>query len=185
VQLTANIILIGMKHSGKTTLGRRLAEHCEAPFFDSDDTIESLYARTREKRSCRDIFTALGHEGFALLESEAVTELSAGCRNHPFSVIALGGGTAENSEAMKSLSGVGKFVHITEAPEILYARIIRNGIPPFLDPDDPERSFRMLWERRTRRYEKIAHITIPLTGAGQDEAFAIVTDRLKEAGYVR
>ena len=49
------IYLVGFMGSGKTTIGRELANRIEAPFFDLDELIESA-----EKMSIREIFAQRG-----------------------------------------------------------------------------------------------------------------------------
>ena len=183
--LTFNIIIIGMKHSGKTTLGKRLAAECRVLFYDLDDMIESLYAQDGERKTCREIFTGLGKDGFAALEAEAAGILAQKLAKPASSVAALGGGAAENRAALERLFGRGKFVYISEEASILYERIMQRGIPPFLDPNDPWGNFEELMKRRTGIYTHIADITIPMCGAEHEEAFRIFKDRLEEAGYVR
>lgn len=183
--LTFNIIIIGMKHSGKTTLGKRLAAECRTLFHDLDDMIESLFAEGGERKTCREIFTCLGKDGFAVLEAEAAGGLAQKLAEPVFSVAALGGGAAENRAALERLFGRGKFVYISEEASILYERIMQRGIPPFLNPDDPWGSFEELMKRRTDIYTHIADMTIPMCGAEQEEAFSIFKEKLEEAGYVR
>ena len=71
-QKPKNIILCGFMGSGKTTVGRRLAQKAHMEFIDMDDYIEQ-----REGRTITDIFAQDGEETFRRMETEAARELAA------------------------------------------------------------------------------------------------------------
>ena len=72
-----NVILIGFKASGKTTLGKALARLLNRPFIDTDRLLEQRYQeKTGTRQSFRQIFSLLGDEGFRALESEVLANLS-------------------------------------------------------------------------------------------------------------
>jgi shikimate kinase len=78
-----SIVLAGYRGSGKTTVGRLLAERLELPFVDCD----ALIVR-RAGKSIREIFAQQGEAEFRRLETQIVGELAT-LNDH---VIALGGG---------------------------------------------------------------------------------------------
>ena len=89
-----NIVLIGMPGSGKSTIGRALAEKLGRRLYDTDEIITSRYG------SISDIFSEKGEACFRDLEAEAVKEVSV----LNGAVIATGGGAVlrkENVEALK------------------------------------------------------------------------------------
>ena len=66
-----SIVLMGIKHCGKSTLGKALASRLECPFFDTDDLITELTQKTP-----RQIFTEQGAEGFEKAECNACKALA-------------------------------------------------------------------------------------------------------------
>ena len=95
-----NIILVGMPGSGKSTVGKLIANITGREFFDSDDIITQT-----EKRSPAEIIKNCGEEEFRKIESEVIKELS----KKSASVIATGGGAVikeENRTAMRQNSNV-------------------------------------------------------------------------------
>ncbi|NLY70851.1 MAG: AAA family ATPase, partial [Clostridiales bacterium] len=62
-----NIVLIGLPGSGKTTLGKELANKLTLKFIDVDSVIESMSGKKIE-----DIFNSVGEKWFRELETEAV-----------------------------------------------------------------------------------------------------------------
>ncbi|MFP4106607.1 MAG: shikimate kinase [Phycisphaerae bacterium] len=171
-----NIVLIGMKHCGKTTIGTGLADADESPFFDVDDLIQVLYAeRTGTPKSVRSIFREHGAEYFADLEANAVIELQKVLMNCDGpSVIGLGGRTALNPRVREMLPHLGLIVYLQVDPETLWQRVQAGGIPPFLDADRPEESFMELYEQRREAYESLAQVTVNLDGLDPEEAVGTV-----------
>lgn len=77
------IFLFGMMGSGKSTLGKKLAQSLSLTFIDLDTLIES-----KEGRSISEIFTLKGEEYFRKAESDAVREV---CKQDQI-LVATGGG---------------------------------------------------------------------------------------------
>lgn len=93
-----NIVLIGMPSSGKTTMGKMLAEKLDRNFYDTDKLIEE-----EEGKSIAEIFEEKDEKYFRDLESKVLKDLSK--RNGL--VIAYGGGTplrVENRDYIKQNS---------------------------------------------------------------------------------
>ena len=67
-----NVVLIGMKHCGKSTLGSALAARWECPFHDVDTMIESTYqCDAQESLSVREILAEHGEPRFREIEGQA------------------------------------------------------------------------------------------------------------------
>jgi len=103
VRMKQNIVLIGMPGSGKTTIGKLLAEQMKMNFVDTDEEIVK-----REKRSVPNIFAELGENGFRKIETEVILSLSS-VQN---TVIATGGGAVLNMANMEMLRENGKIYFI-------------------------------------------------------------------------
>lgn len=155
-----HIILMGMKHTGKSTLGKLLAQRLDLPFHDTDDAITELSGKTPRQ---------LFDEGGAKLMMETET---AACRNlsrQSASIIATGGGLADNGEALEILKSNGLLVYLDTPFDLLYERILesarRDGrLPKFLQGGDPLRLFQELFTRRSEIYATMADVCIK-TGA--------------------
>lgn len=110
------IVLIGLRGSGKTTTGRRLADNLWLPFVDLDERIVK-----NAGRSIREIFESDGEATFRALESQALGEVFA---EKGEQIIALGGGAplAEENRQMLSASGA-KIIYLRCQPAELHRRI--------------------------------------------------------------
>ena len=107
-----NLVLTGMPSSGKTTVGKLLAEKTGRAFFDSDDIIvEKLGMPIAE------FFEKNGEAAFRTAEAEVIAELSekSGC------VIATGGGAVLNDGNVRRLRHNGTLYFLDRSPEKLMA----------------------------------------------------------------
>lgn len=107
-----SIVLIGMPSSGKTTVGRILAEKCGKQLADTDE-----YIVRKIGMPISDFFAKHGEAEFRKIEKEAVAELSAtGGR-----IIATGGGAVLDAENVRALKQNGVLVFLDRRPENLIA----------------------------------------------------------------
>ena len=183
-----SILLMGMKHTGKTTLGKKLAETLRRQFYDLDDIIVSIYRENvpaAVDATCRTIYATHGREYFQALEGAGAARLSTCIRKGPAITAALGGGIISNPDALETLRNAGCKVVLTAQPEELFKRIARRGIPPFLEGPDPYRRFLELFKQRTEGYASIADYVVDCTGLGLKESFSLLITTLKGEGIAR
>ena len=136
--LPQNIVLCGIKHCGKTTVGREIAAVLDINFVDSDDLI---IEKDGGKRSIREIFSAEGEEFFRKQEAAVLGELAQSGKRQ---VIALGGGALSNPFVDDSTKEkIGFKVWLDTDDKIAFERIMEKGLPPFLQESaNPELAFK-------------------------------------------
>jgi shikimate kinase len=177
-----NVILIGMKHCGKSTLGAALAVRWGCPFYDVDRLIEDYHtAETGQLSSVRDIFSAEGEAHFHRLEAKAITDLYLRVDDKTPSVVAVGGRTVLNTKVDRLVQTMGFVVYLEVSPEEMFARVKRNGLPPFLDESDPEKHFTQIYEERAPHYRRLARLTVNLDGFDVDAALEKLCRELDRA----
>ena len=101
--------------SGKSTLGRMLAEKLMIDFLDTDDMIEK-----NEKKSINEIFESKGEDVFRALETELVQDLSVR-RDY---VLSVGGGLPAIEGMMQKLNDMGTTIYLKVSNEELVRRLI-------------------------------------------------------------
>jgi len=107
--------LIGYRGSGKTTIGRRLADRLWQPFIDTDDLVIK-----KAGKSIKEIFEQEGEQRFRDLETEAVREVCT----QPETVIAFGGGALDREENREAIKQAGlRLVYFKCEPAELLKRI--------------------------------------------------------------
>jgi shikimate kinase len=84
---TPGLYLVGFMASGKTTVGRALADEIGWPFVDIDSEIE-----IREGKVISQIFVERGEDAFRELETDVIRSHVCGIEAGLPSVVALGGG---------------------------------------------------------------------------------------------
>lgn len=109
------IILIGYMASGKTTLGKKLANKLNIPFIDVDAKIEEL-----EGCSISEIFLLKGEKGFRLLETDF---LKTYCFPESF-VLSTGGGMPCFNDNMKTLNALGTTFYLKRPVKELVNRLV-------------------------------------------------------------
>jgi len=110
-----HLILVGMKHTGKSTVGALLAERLARPFFDTDALITQIAGA-----SPRELYDAGGAALMMEREAEACRSLSG---LSP-AVIATGGGLADNEAALQAITPKNLVIYLDTPFEILYERIM-------------------------------------------------------------
>lgn len=155
-----HIAILGMKHTGKSTVGALLAERLALPFADTDAIVAE-----RSGRTPRELYDAGGPSLMAKAEAEACESL----RDRPPTVVATGGGLADNPDALATLRECALLVYLDTPFDILFERVMASAradgrLPRFLDGPDPRGLFQELFTRRSRTYATIADVRID-TGA--------------------
>ncbi|MHB8732478.1 MAG: 3-dehydroquinate synthase [bacterium] len=165
-----NVVLIGFMGTGKTAVGRRIAERLGRPFVDTDTIIE-----TREGRTIARIFAEDGEPAFRGLEAAAVAEAGA---SHG-AVIATGGGVPLRPDNMRHLRRQGIIVALTASPRAILARVGGGADRPLLGAD-PESAVRRLLAERDAAYrdaDLVVDTSDASTGEVVDRVLAFVESR--------
>ncbi len=140
-----NLALIGFMGSGKSSVGRLLAESLRFDFLDPDTLIE-----TRTGKYVAEIFAAEGEAGFRLHEKKIVAEL-AGLRK---TVISTGGGLGADEDNLASLKHHAFIVCLWASPEKIWHRVRNQTHRPLLRETDPLAKIRQLLAAREARYKQ-------------------------------
>jgi shikimate kinase len=142
----APIFLIGFMASGKTTVGRLLAERLDWTFVDLDEVIEGAAGKT-----VAEIFAAEGEAGFRKRETDAVREVARRRKT----VVATGGGAPCREANIAAMLDAGRVYWLDVTAEKAVARAGTTSGRPLLDnATDPLTAARKLLEARRPFYER-------------------------------
>lgn len=156
-----NIVICGMKHCGKSTHGQFIARKLSCPFLDTDELLEArFFELEKNPLNSREIYNLHGEDYFRSLEAEIIHSLINADDEDKTQVIALGGGVPSNSKLGAELKKLGCFVYIKNKPEVIYKRILKRGLPKFLQGENPDEKFLALYSERERRYIELSDLTI-------------------------
>lgn len=145
----ANLVLIGMPGSGKTSLGKALAQRMGRPFVDVDALIVE-----KAGTSIASIFAEEGEEAFRALEEAAISPIA----RETGQVIATGGGSILRQGNVNRLRQNGVLIHIRRPLPLLEAG---NGRPLSQSQAD----LKALWQTRAPLYAAAAHCEADNAGA--------------------
>ena len=171
------IILAGIKHSGKSTIGWELSSRLSLYFADLDDLI---LRDAKDFKTIRELYRTLGADGFKKQEYESLKHFLEVNENKQF-VLSLGGGTIENKKAVEYLnSGSVETYYLDASCTDLYDRIIKGGIPPFLEGEDPVKKFEDMYKKRSILYKNWSNYTIDTRGLKPTEIAKIIENQITE-----
>ena len=141
----ANIALIGFMGTGKTSVGRLVAELLHFHYVDTDEMIQSSTGRT-----VAEIFAESGEAAFRALEEKVVAELAG--RTH--TVISCGGGLPVAPQNMAGLKTHALVVCLWASPGKIWERVKNQTHRPLLHDPDPQKKIRELLAAREPFYKR-------------------------------
>ncbi len=138
------IYLIGMPGSGKTTIGKKLAEKLAYPFIDLDAKIEKDALMFID-----DIFEKYGEKTFRRLETESLMSIEG-----DDAVISCGGGIVTIKDNKAKMNGYK--VYLNTEIDIIKERLLDDVKRPLLR----KKSLEQLYEERMLKYIDFADVII-------------------------
>ncbi len=163
----SSIVFVGPPSSGKSTVGRALAQKLNRNFVDTDAVIEETTGK-----KIADIFLINGEEEFRRIEREVV--LSA--LQSQDSVISLGGGSVLDEDVQSALSTLPEVIFLDVSISNAAPRVGFNRDRPLL-LGNPRQQWIALMEKRRPIYERIATRTI---STDNRKAHEVVAELLPE-----
>ncbi len=144
-----HLVLIGYMGSGKSTIGKRVAEVLQMPFVDTDQLIEAVSGRT-----ISDIFATDGEVAFRNMERDTMTTLLAGTPH----VISTGGGIPMIDGMMDQLLSQTYVVYLRAKPKTLERRVTGSQNRPLLGSSPALATIESMLEQRSPVYERAHYI---------------------------
>ena len=166
------LALVGYRGTGKSTVGRILAERTGRPFVDTDREIEA-----RAGRSIRSIFALDGEAAFREWESRVLRDLTARLAG---GVVATGGGAVLLDANRKALRDFGFVIWLSADPDTLARRLqsSHRGVEdrPSLTPAGTLAEIADVLEARSALYREAAHAVVETAGRTPEEVADAVLD---------
>ena len=137
------LVLVGMMGAGKTTIGRRLAQRLDLPFFDADHEIE-----VASGMSIADLFKTHGEASFRKGEASVIKRLLEG----PPHVLATGGGAVTTPSTQRLIAEKALSIWLRADLETIAQRALQRDTRPLLKNDDPLETLARLTKEREPYY---------------------------------
>ena len=145
-----NIILTGFMGTGKSTVGKLLAQRLQRPFTDTDALIVA-----RDGRSIAQIFAEDGEATFRNWERTVALELA----QQQGLVIATGGRLMLDEANAEALAATGQVFCLTADPQTIFERIKDDVERPLLNVPNPAARIAQLLELRRELYGRFSQIS--------------------------
>ncbi len=170
--MKSNIVLIGFMGTGKSTVGKILAEKLSKDFIEMDDIISQ-----KANKSIPEIFSQDGEISFRELEMQVAKELS-GKKNK---IISAGGGLVLNKLNIDYLKKKSILVLLRANPKEIFKRISKDGKEkrPLLDNIDPVKEIKLLLDYRQYFYNSAAEITVSTNNKDPNQIASEIIRKLK------
>jgi len=149
------IFIVGPMASGKSTLGKKLAQALNIDFVDTDKEIEK-----KAGAEISWIFEVEGEKGFRKREREALIKSIS----KDDLVISTGGGIVSIKENRDLMTAEGKVVYLKTPLELQLKRTANDKKRPLLATGNKKKTLEVLKKERDPKYEEIADITIDQNG---------------------
>ena len=162
--MARNITLVGFMGTGKTTVGRILAERLGYTFVDVDHEIEMEQGVTISH-----IFSELGEPYFRMLERDMIKALS----RQEGLIISAGGGAVLDTRNVDDLGRSGPVVCLSAKPDEILKRVGGTETRPLLQVPDPLTKITEMLEARAPFYAR-ADCTIDTSGLSPQEVAGII-----------
>lgn len=167
--LPRTVALVGLMGVGKTTIGRRLAEHFGLPFVDADEEIEKAAGQT-----IADIFAHYGEVGFRDGEQRVISRLL----DDPVQILATGGGALTHPLTRERLKAKAITVWLKTDIKVLARRVANKPHRPLLKDRDPIDVLKDHVKTRYPLYE-MADVVVDTGDQPHAKALDSVLDALK------
>jgi shikimate kinase len=170
-----NIVLIGLRATGKTVIGARLAQRLNVQFFDTDALISEATGRT-----VKQIVEEEGWGRFREAEREAIQGLA----DKNFCIIALGGGAVMDKGNVEALGGNAFFIWLQADMENIIERMNKDSATvlqrPPLSGKDPVREVSELLKTRSPVYSSLADWAIDTSKGSLGEIIGEIIRAIKD-----
>lgn len=167
-----NIILVGPMGSGKSAVGRLLAQRLDLSLVDSDAEIE---ARTGVDIAY--IFEREGEAGFRVREAEVLDDIT----QRPGVLVATGGGAVLDPGTRERLRSRGCVVYLRTSVDQQLARTRRSALRPLLMNPDPRGTLERLMAQRAALYEEVADVIVDTDGRKVGSVVDEILSRLESS----
>ncbi len=164
------ICLLGLRSSGKTTVGKALSSQLNWEFFDTDEILVK-----QEEKTMSELFKFFGESRFRFLETQCLFNLP------PYNlVLSPGGGMIENREGMRYIQKRATCIYLNVPTQVLIERRKSDpGDRPILfDAKTIDEEYKIALERRSNLLKSAADVVLQI-----DEGISIlnVCERIRRA----
>ena len=177
-----NIVITGVKSSGKSTVGSLVADGLHLPFVDLDDVVLAIHRDAGGNAgSCAEIYRMRGEGGFRSLELAAAQSIG----ERGGIVLSTGGSTLLDEAIRGHLRDASLWIYLDAPAGFLWSRIRKGPLPAYLDTvDDPESAFRERYQLVRETLVPLAEMVIDVAQGTPTQVADTILSRLREISQI-
>ena len=160
--------LIGMMGSGKSSVGKLLANKLQFSIIDIDKEIEK-----DQKLPIKEIFEEKGEDYFREIESKHLL------RKRKLAVVSCGGGIILNKKNREFLKTSGYTIYLKSSIPTLEKRLFNKNSRPLLDNNSLKGTLINIYNKRKKLYNSTANATIITDRISVNEVCELIIKKLK------
>lgn len=169
-----NLVLIGMRGSGKTTVAELLSKKLNRKFMETDKLLVK-----KAKITIPEIVSKYGWDHFRDLESEIIKDVCS----HDKAVISTGGGVVVRQENINVLKKNSRIIYLSAKTETLWKRIGSDPNRPSLSGKQGKDDLQTVLNQRKKLYLKTADYVLRTDGKSVLQITLEVLEYLKKEDY--
>jgi shikimate kinase len=169
-----NIILLGYRATGKSSLGEALAKELGYGFFDVDYEIEKS-----EGMSIAELINKKGEEKFREVEKEMIKRIDL-LENF---VVGTGGGAVMSSSNRQIISKNSFNVWLSTNPSIIFSRVKSSKVRPILTNYDSYHEILVLLKKREPFYKDLCHLEIDTGDNDVSASVSLIKKAIERMNY--
>ena len=155
------IVIAGAKGAGKSTVAEHLERLTGLKRIETDQLIEDRFANNGQRKTCRQLYIEYGSEVFRAAERQVVEQLEGA----DWQLIVCGGSSLVDPASRRTLRKNAIVVYLKADAETLWTRMVKDGLPPWLQGPDARQQHEENVARREELLSPFADLVIADDGA--------------------
>jgi len=160
--------LIGMMGSGKSSVGKLLANKLQFSIIDIDKEIEK-----DEELSIKEIFEKKGENYFREIESKYLL------RKSESAVVSCGGGIILNKKNREFFKNNGYTIYLKASIPVLETRLFNKNNRPLINNNNLQKSLKKIYNERKYLYRSVANHSINTDKLSIEDVCKLIIEKIK------
>lgn len=175
------IVIAGAKGAGKSTVAEHLERLTGLKRIETDQLIEDRFENNGQRKTCRQLYIEYGSEVFRAAERQVVEQLEGA----DWQLIVCGGSSLVDPASRRTLRKNAIVVYLKADAETLWTRMVKDGLPPWLQEPDARQQHEENVARREELLSPFADLVIDTANKAPAQIAEEIYEKLGQELAVR